>query len=799
MSSNICIKCAGRLHQLFDFNLIKTNIDVQRQVPIENLSEENNCEFCDGEYDIMDERLVEQVKKATALTKWSKVWLYISVDLSTRLIILFFKGYGPEDNVCCCYSCYNYLLLYSEIKLIMDQECVNFYANIRNWKVVLPEKLPEITKLVSQPDIKQEQNVLQENDNESTFLCSEKPSHVECFTRKKRSRSRYEDSPTKLCEVETSLEEVPFNPSPPVECNINEKILDDVETAFNRKQKEALNIESLLEIVPAVPVHESNKFEIAEKKSEVAISIPTQTQEYDSSNLINNNGSITPSRSLRSSSRTCDKKIDTEDEVSLPCPAPNPIEQNLMDSQEKKTSSKLRRSASRPIENQPESNETKKPKAAKHSSPQSQFNSSPQPQLDSSPKPHFEERITEETTKREQVPEKNNTFESKLVRAFSKKQPRIEECNQSQKELKGKSNLVKKRRTNGMMSFELQQLKSCSINNLDTDDKFSSIKKRRSSSRPIVLIPSNVKKNKFPTPKIIDETKQEKPQNRPIILQNLIIRQADLSSTVAADLIVPAIVPAENPITIEVPPPSVQEMQTLPEVDNAPTFQRNIFIEESIYPDVSSDLQEDTTNKDISWFVQETLEVSSQEQSFNDSFSVISGIDGLETLIPNFEMSLIPQLFDERNEMATNSLPVAPTDKDFCKLYNLKNCSISLGPRIDPVKLKKILGNRMIGLNFETQKKTKSGRVWKQRLIIDPSTAVQHRKPFKIKTIQEKLKKNGDKKMKNGSSGKVDSSTSAINGACEGTAHLKLVYPDDEILPEPEDIEEDFFDYTRGT
>lgn len=73
MSSKICIKCAGRLHQLFDFNLIKTNFDTQREITIMRSIEEVYCEFCDGESDLMSGMLVEEVKQAIELTKWSKV------------------------------------------------------------------------------------------------------------------------------------------------------------------------------------------------------------------------------------------------------------------------------------------------------------------------------------------------------------------------------------------------------------------------------------------------------------------------------------------------------------------------------------------------------------------------------------------------------------------------------------------------------------------------------------------------------------------------------------------------------
>lgn len=86
MSSKICIKCAGRLHQLFDFNLIKTSFDIQRNASAEgegnaqNL-EEFNCEFCNSDSDIMHEDLVSEVKEAAANTKWARVSCQLLVDI----------------------------------------------------------------------------------------------------------------------------------------------------------------------------------------------------------------------------------------------------------------------------------------------------------------------------------------------------------------------------------------------------------------------------------------------------------------------------------------------------------------------------------------------------------------------------------------------------------------------------------------------------------------------------------------------------------------------------------------------
>lgn len=69
MSTRICIKCAGRLHQLFDFNLIKTNLDLKRDDGEEE-NEDVLCEFCEGS-EIMEGNLQPQAYEALTHTKWN--------------------------------------------------------------------------------------------------------------------------------------------------------------------------------------------------------------------------------------------------------------------------------------------------------------------------------------------------------------------------------------------------------------------------------------------------------------------------------------------------------------------------------------------------------------------------------------------------------------------------------------------------------------------------------------------------------------------------------------------------------
>lgn len=70
-STSICIKCAGRMHQLFDFNLIKTNTDLfKSENPCDEV--EDVCMFCDGT-NMMHGELQDKAKEAIQRTKWSPV------------------------------------------------------------------------------------------------------------------------------------------------------------------------------------------------------------------------------------------------------------------------------------------------------------------------------------------------------------------------------------------------------------------------------------------------------------------------------------------------------------------------------------------------------------------------------------------------------------------------------------------------------------------------------------------------------------------------------------------------------
>lgn len=71
-STKVCIKCAGRLHQLFDFNLIKSTLDIHSTDAFKEIDGMNCCRFCD-DGEPMGEQFDDKVNEAVEATKWAEV------------------------------------------------------------------------------------------------------------------------------------------------------------------------------------------------------------------------------------------------------------------------------------------------------------------------------------------------------------------------------------------------------------------------------------------------------------------------------------------------------------------------------------------------------------------------------------------------------------------------------------------------------------------------------------------------------------------------------------------------------
>lgn len=131
------------------------------------------------------------------------------------------------------------------------------------------------------------------------------------------------------------------------------------------------------------------------------------------------------------------------------------------------------------------------------------------------------------------------------------------------------------------------------------------------------------------------------------------------------------------------------------------------------------------------------IESLSQIDLFSDVPMNLSGSTELDTSLEfdsgEVDMNIYPQL-DVANEEEVESSDIK-TDGEYISDYKLKPVSVMM-ERVDPDKLRKILGHRMP----DSHKVTKSGRVWKPKIIVDPSTSFQTRKNLK-KRIDSKSSK----------------------------------------------------------
>lgn len=105
------------------------------------------------------------------------------------------------------------------------------------------------------------------------------------------------------------------------------------------------------------------------------------------------------------------------------------------------------------------------------------------------------------------------------------------------------------------------------------------------------------------------------------------------------------------------------------------------------------------------------------------------------------DLNMYPQLNDVANEEEIESF-VVKSDAEYIFDYNLKRVSVVM-ERVHPDKLRKILGNRMP----DSHKVTKSGRMWKPKIIVDPSTEVKTRKNLKKRSESKSSQVKGSKAL----------------------------------------------------
>lgn len=705
----------------------------------------------------------------------------------------------------------------------MDQECINFYLNIRNWKVLMPKKLTEeeVAKALNQPcGSEQEENfvskgceVEKEHNTELIVTIPESSESAECSQKKTvgpKAIPVYSDGNNEMKEfTQKNSNAAEAIQTKRQGCDDNQMDTDDIFTSIKPIRSTSQPIDDKLKdteekSISIKPI-ENEHNDTEEWSTSVKIRRSVSRPIGDNTNFI---------KTRQSASRSADdKQKDTDDEtVSIKTlrSTPGPIANKLMDTEDNFNSIETR--SSQPIKKKPNSDKTD---TTVETSP-----GLPPPQTVESPTEISRKRVSTKCDENGQKQPLQN--KSKTADAVPKKRQKMQYDNGIQI---GELSTIKKRRSS-FGAFKPQKVPDYNHIQFDFEDKFSSIKKRHSSSaRAILLTPSNMKKKKFP--KLFVQDKQDNDETF-AISEDFFNKPSELPSVVAlGELVV-----EEETLPVNSDSLSFQEVPLLSDSASESTLSiPDLFFINAPYAEVSNNVQDVTTVKDIEELVS-TPEIYSQEETYSasSSLTIISGIDDLELLVPDIETSLFPQLSNVGSEVEIETQTDAFTDEKLFEMYNLRTCSVSCD-RINPDELQKYLEKEMLAFTLKVPKITKSGRVWKPKIIIDPSTTVTHRNSIKLKKklepkIQQKKFNEHKEKIRKSKCAKKDTldhsdylkiqsphenvqsskhidtgpafkkvKSKQAKPAIKYSATLKLQYPDEEEIPE---LEEDFVDYSNS-
>lgn len=525
----------------------------------------------------------------------------------------------------------------------MEQECVNFYLNIRSWKVLLPDKFND-------ENVRDAQKLLLEykqNDEDKMF---------------ERCKSENE------CDDNPSVQN-------PESFEVVEDLVDNNRISseiLNDDHAEIITENHFIEVTPSIP--QDCNGNLTDTKSKTSL-VRTRSA---SRATIETDDNLPSTKKRRSVSRTAEKKqlVNGEKMASNQTPITISLRNRniLFSDTPQATNIDLNLNAS-----QPNTQEQESPESLTYSI---NFNAS----------------------------------ETNIIEKASQSMP-PSFAHLTDTNYEHKSNR-KRRATSRPLEYEKNHDFDEYL--LNIEDKFTSIKRRRSSSRPIVLTPSNIRKKKLPVSK-------ENMTDTCAIIENVTEKTNELPS---------ATVPAELVFQEE----SLDGILGQDEEYYSQYFSTPI---EPLYPEVSI-VELDDTIFASEGFNLDTLPLENPSQENSSMNILISGTDNAETFIPNIDTSNKDSGFVPRLDITSEEI--------LFKVYKLKNCSITM-PRLDPDKLKKCVGKRMPASFMSAPKITKSGRIWKPKIIVDPSTdtfrklfknkkktPVPKTKQIKIKMFKEKIK-----------------------------------------------------------
>lgn len=129
-STRMCTCCIGRFHQLYNFFMFKKSLEGNQ--PIECESPDLQCKFCYQvfmDFELMASEANTGLPKVVSKTSFS-------------------NDFSSDQHFKCCYACYNFLFLWTEYKVILQECRLKFYATLYNVEVsVLKNNTPNPVKV----------------------------------------------------------------------------------------------------------------------------------------------------------------------------------------------------------------------------------------------------------------------------------------------------------------------------------------------------------------------------------------------------------------------------------------------------------------------------------------------------------------------------------------------------------------------------------------------------------------------------------------------------------------------------
>lgn len=293
--------------------------------------------------------------------------------------------------------------------------------------------------------------------------------------------------------------------------------------------------------------------------------------------------------------------------------------------------------------------------------------------------------------------------------------------------------LKRKKRPEFGTKFMLKrlQLQDCNENHMETVDKFTAIKQRRSRSISVVATPPPAKKQKS-LPRVISEPQTSGLQNTASKIQQDCNENEVDKFTAIKQRRSRSISVVRTPVVKEqrkkksVSKPKIEKETKAKQMEDSEALNSIVELHTEDHENV---LNVAPLN------ISSPSKVLQKSQSYDfESFESYS-----ENLLQLLPVETTNDLTLRPSAMISESTAITTMDtmtyECYKKLYNLRECQISC-VQIDQKKLEKILAKR----SYTSHKMTKSGRIAKPSVVYDPSPEPRQIKTIKVKKQEKKLK-----------------------------------------------------------